>query len=200
MNETDKKLKNIRDQIINLKSSPLYQHRIDNHFVPVVGEGNHNAEIMFIAEAPGYYEAKSGRHFQGKSGSIFDQLISYINIEKKDVYITNIVKDKLPDNRNPTYVEIQFYSPFLLEQIKIIKPAILVTLGKISSDYILSLCNIKFSGLKNEHGESYQTKCSYGICTILPTFHPAVGLYNPDFIPTMKNDFAKIITILNSIK
>jgi DNA polymerase len=196
MDERYNQLKNIRDEIIGLSSSPLYQHRIENDFLPVVGEGNHYAKVMFIAEAPGYYEAKTGHHFQGKAGKIFDELMESISLTRKEVYITNIIKDKLPDNRSPSKEEIQVYSPFLISQIKIIQPLILVTLGKIASDYLTSICHIHYSGIYIDHGKSFEIKSSYGKCFLFPTFHPAVGLYQPDSLTTMKEDFQKISSLL----
>jgi len=189
------KLKKIKDQVINFKSSPLYKHRIEKGFVPVIGEGNHQAKIMFIAEAPGYYEAKSGRHFQGSSGKIFDQLMEAVGLKRSEVYITNIVKDKLPNNRNPNKLEIDAYAPFLINQIKIIKPKIIATLGKFSTDYLFETCNLEKKPLKIIHGKPHKITCSYGECYILPLTHPAASLYKPDLLPTMKKDFQQIIKL-----
>jgi len=189
------KLKKIKDQVINFKSSPLYKHRIEKGFVPVIGEGNHQAKIMFIAEAPGYYEAKSGRHFQGSSGKIFDQLMKAVGLKRSEVYITNIVKDKLPNNRNPNKLEIDAYAPFLINQIKIIKPKIIATLGKFSTDYLFETCNLEKKPLKIIHGKPHKITCSYGECYILPLTHPAASLYKPDLLPTMKKDFQQIIKL-----
>lgn len=189
------KLKDIKNQVINFKTSPLYEHRIENGFVPVIGEGNHQAKIMFIAEAPGYYEAKSGRHFQGSSGKIFDQLMESIKLKRSQVYITNIIKDKLPNNRNPNRLEIDAYAPFLIKQIKIIKPKIIATLGKFSTDYIFEICNLEKKPIKIIHGKPHKITCSYGECYILPLSHPAASLYNPSLLPTMKKDFKEIIKL-----
>lgn len=189
------KLKEIKDQVINFKSSPLYKHRIENGFVPVIGEGNHQAKIMFIAEAPGYYEAKSGRHFQGSSGKIFDQLMESAKLERSEVYITNIIKDKLPNNRNPNKLEIDAYAPFLVRQIKIIKPKIIATLGKFSTDYLFEICNLEKKPLKIIHGKPFKITCSYGECYVLPLSHPAASLYKPDLLPAMKEDFQTILKL-----
>src|SRR3990167_3866535 len=106
-------LRQINDEVINLKKSPLYKERIKNKVFPVVGEGSHYAKIMFIGEAPGKNEAKTGRPFCGASGKILDELLVSVGIDRKDVYITNIVKDRPPLNREPLPKEIKTYGQFL---------------------------------------------------------------------------------------
>ena len=91
-------LRKIKDEVIALKSSPLYQERIKNKVFPVIGEGNHYAKIMFIGEAPGRNEAATGRPFCGASGRILDELLASVGIDRKGVYVTNIVKDRPPSN------------------------------------------------------------------------------------------------------
>src|SRR3989344_7680237 len=94
----DKELKKVKDEVIALVSSPLYAERVKNEYFPVIGEGNHSAEIMFIGEAPGENEAKTGRPFCGRAGKVLDELLASVGIERKDVYVTNIVKDRPPAN------------------------------------------------------------------------------------------------------
>lgn len=197
MNERDVQLKQIRDEVIALRSSPLYGHRVANGFVPVVGEGNHYATVMFVAEAPGFYEAKTGHHFMGKSGKVFDELINSISVNRDDVYLTNIIKDKLPNNRSPSAEEIDVYAPFLLRQLKIIQPKILVALGKAAADFLTSICHVRYAGVSRDHGRVFEVKCSYGHCLLVPTFHPAVGLYRPDSLTMMKADFEVICELMN---
>src|SRR3990167_1174868 len=130
-------LRQIKDEVINLKKSPLYKERIKNKVFPVVGEGSHHAKIMFIGEAPGKNEAVTGRPFCGASGKILDELLASVGIERKDVYITNIVKDRPHLNRDPLPEEIQIYAPFLDRQIDIIQPDVIATLGRFSMDYVM---------------------------------------------------------------
>jgi len=190
MENTDK-LKKIRDKILNLKNSPLYSYRVKNKYFPVIGEGNHNAKIMFIGEAPGRNEAKSGRPFCGAAGKILDTLLENTGIKRADVYITNIVKDRPENNRDPKPEEIKIYGPFLDEQIEIIKPEIIATLGRYSMDYIMR----KF-GLDSEilpigkaHGKIFDAKASYGPIKIAVLYHPCVAVYNPTKINELKKDF-----------
>ena len=121
-------LKRIKDEVINLKKSPLYQERIKNNVFPVIGEGSHQAKIMFVGEAPGRNEAKTGRPFCGAAGKILDELLASAGIDRKDIYITNIVKDRPPSNRDPLPEEIKIYGPFLDRQIEIIQPEVLATM------------------------------------------------------------------------
>src|SRR5690348_7703988 len=114
--ERFEKMKDIRDELLSFKKSPLYEYRVKNKFFPVVGEGSHTAKIMFVGEAPGENEAKTARPFCGKSGKVLDEMLESISLNRSDVYITNIVKDRPPENRDPTEKEIKLYSPFLDRQ------------------------------------------------------------------------------------
>lgn len=195
MPESDKKMlmKEIRDEILALKESPLYEERIRNGVFPVIGEGSHDAEIMFIGEAPGKNEAKTGKPFCGASGKILDELLSHIKIDRKDVYVTNVVKDRPTNNRDPKPEEIEFYSPFLYRQIEIIKPRVIATLGRFAMEYVM----IKF-GLEDElqpiskiHGKEFidpKTKIK-----IVPLYHPAVAVYNRNMIEDLKKDFEILV-------
>lgn len=184
-------LRQIRDEVVNLKESPLYAERVNNGVYPVIGEGNHYAAIMFIGEAPGRNEALTGRPFVGAAGKILDELLVLVGIERKDVYITNIVKDRPPMNRDPLPEEIIVYAPFLERQINIIKPEVIVTLGRFAMAHIME----KF-GLESElrpisqmHGRKFQASAPYGPVTIVPMYHPAVAVYNSATKDTLKADF-----------
>src|SRR3989344_8545021 len=125
MDQRTEQLKKIKDKVLNLKESPLYKERIKNKVYPVIGEGSHYAEIMFIGEAPGKNEAETGRPFCGMSGKILDELLRHIEIKREGVYVTNVVKDRPPFNRDPLPEEIETYAPFLDRQIDIIQPKII---------------------------------------------------------------------------
>lgn len=184
-------LKKIRDEIWGLKNSPLYSERIKNNYYPVIGEGSHYAKIMFIGEAPGKNEAESGMPFCGAAGRILDELLESAGISRKDVYITNIVKDRPSFNRDPYPEEINLYAPFLDRQIEVIKPQVVATLGRFSMAYIMK----KF-GLENQlqsiskiHGKIFEVEAPYGKINIIPLYHPAVAIYNVDTKETLKKDF-----------
>src|SRR3990167_11066988 len=101
MAKRDEELKKIKDEILSNKDCPLRNYRISNGYFPVIGQGNHNAKIMFIGEAPGLNEAKTGVPFCGASGRILDELLKSVDILRSDVYITNILKDRPENNRDP---------------------------------------------------------------------------------------------------
>ncbi len=186
----DELLKKIKDEILDLKESPLYEERINSKSFPVIGEGNHFAEIMLIGEAPGKNEAKTGRPFCGQSGKILDELLKGISMDRKDVYITNIVKDRPPSNRDPNSEEISIYSPFLDRQINIIQPKIIATLGRYSMKYILDKFWVESSSPISEvHGKIFEGEAEYGTIKIIPLYHPAVALYNRKNLNTMIDDF-----------
>ncbi len=184
-------LRAIRDEVVNLKQSPLYSYRIDNGYLPVIGQGNHFADIMFIGEAPGKNEAETGRPFCGASGRVLDELLASIELEREDVYVTNILKDRPPNNRDPLKKEIELYAPFLERQLDIIQPKVIATLGRFSMEFILRRfgafqANQKISQL---HGTVIKVRASYGRAVVLPLFHPAAALYNASQRSTLEADF-----------
>src|SRR3989338_281686 len=148
-------LKQIKEEVVNLKDSPLYEYRIENNYFPVIGEGSHDAKIMFVGEGPGKNEAETGKPFCGASGKVLTQLIESIGLQRSDVYITNVVKDRPPDNRDPLPQEISLYAPFLDRQIEIIQPKVVATLGRYSMAYIMS----RFLG---NRGSSYAAVAASG--------------------------------------
>lgn len=184
-------LKKIKDKVWSLEESPLYEYRTNNKYYPVIGEGNHHAKIMFVGEAPGQNEAKTGKPFCGAAGKVLDELITSIGIARKDVYVTNIVKDRPPENRDPNPEEIRLYAPFLEEQIEIIKPEVIATLGRFSMRFILEKFNSPFQkdSISALHGKVIEAVTSYGKVQIVPLYHPAVALYNGKTKQTLKDDF-----------
>ena len=184
-------LRKIKDEVLALKESPLYPERIKNGVFPVIGEGSHHASIMFVGEAPGKNEAKTGRPFVGAAGKILDEMLASVGIDRKEVYITNIVKDRPPFNRDPLPEEIVVYGLFLDRQIDIIQPRVIASLGRFSMEYIMR----KF-GLENQlqtiskmHGRPVEAKSSYGSVTIIPLYHPAVAIYNRASRDILMQDF-----------
>ena len=191
-------LRKIKDEILDLKNSPLYFERIKNKVFPVIGEGSHYAEIMFIGEAPGKNEAATGRPFCGAAGKVLDELLASVGIDRKDVYVTNIVKDRPPFNRDPLPEEIKIYAPFLDRQINIIQPRVIATLGRFSMDYIMRKFRLdsEITGISRMHGRVFSAQASYGSVEIIPLYHPAVVVYNNN----MKNELKKDFKILESFK
>jgi len=158
----------------------------------VLGEGSLDAQIMLIGEAPGEREAKTGRPFVGASGRFLDELLASIGLKREDVYITNVVKDRPPENRDPTPEEIALYTPLLAQQIEIIQPRVVATLGRFAMSYAMQLFNVPFNGtpkISELHGQVLEGKASYGPVAVVPLFHPAVALYSTQRRDTLLEDF-----------
>ncbi|MCX6718767.1 MAG: uracil-DNA glycosylase [Candidatus Taylorbacteria bacterium] len=184
-------MKVIKDEIFVLKESPLFEYRTTNKYFPVIGEGSHDAKIMFVGEAPGRNEAKTGRPFCGAAGKVLDQLLAHVGISRGSIYITNIVKDRPPENRDPTSREIEVYGPFLDRQIEIIQPRVVVALGRYAMGYIMQKfhLDLELETIGKAHGKAYPAKASYGDIDVVILYHPCVGVYNPNNIPNLKKDF-----------
>lgn len=193
---TDKfeKLKKIKDEIVALEGSPLYAERIKNKYFPVIGEGSHDAEIMFIGEAPGENEAKTARPFVGRAGKLLDKLLESVGIERKDVYITNIVKDRPPGNRDPLPDEIAAYSSFLDRQIDIIKPKVVATLGRFSMQYVMNRYGLDFEldSISKIHGQVFEAEKF----KFVPFYHPAAAIYNQELLKVLEKDFQVLPSML----
>lgn len=180
----------IRDEVLALEASPLYAERIKNGTHPVIGEGSHFARVMMVGEAPGRNEAATGRPFVGAAGKILNELLASADIKREDVYITNIVKDRPPMNRDPLPEEIAAYGPFLDRQIEIIQPTVIVTLGRYAMGYVLQRlgCGDKVAPISKMHGTVVDAQLSYGPVTIVPLYHPCVAIYSASTKDTLKAD------------
>lgn len=162
----------------------------------VAGEGSAEAEIMFVGEAPGAKEDELGRPFVGASGKFLDEMLKTIKLERKDVYITNIAKCRPPDNRDPLPEEIAVCWPWLVGQIKIIKPLLIVTLGRHSMMKFLPGKKIS-----EVHGQATSREVEgIGRQTFFVLYHPAVALYNGGMRKVLIKDFKRIPKVLDKIK
>jgi DNA polymerase len=172
-------IKQIREEVTHLTESPLYEYRVEKNYFPVIGAGDLYADIMFIGEAPGENEAQTGVPFCGASGRVLDELLRSIDLDRDDVYITNVVKDRPPQNRDPHKGEIDLYTPFLVRQIEIIQPKVFATLGRFSMEFIFNLFDAdqKDAKITEIHGQVFPIQTGYGEAHVLPLLHPAVALY-----------------------
>ncbi|HEY2980733.1 MAG TPA: uracil-DNA glycosylase [Anaerolineales bacterium] len=184
-------LKALERQVRNAADLPLYAYRKENEYQAVVGEGSPEARVMFIGEAPGKQEALKGRPFVGSAGRMLDGLLESIGLARGDAYITNILKDRPPENRAPQPKEIEAYTPYLRKQIEIIQPRVIVTLGRFAMDFILGEFRMPEQGQKisDLHGRPLKAKASFGSLIVLPLFHPAFALYRRDQKETLEKDF-----------
>ncbi len=158
----------------------------------VPGEGSLDASIMFIGEAPGYWEDVKGRPFVGAAGRLLDELLSSIDLNRGDVYISNIIKHRPPNNRDPRRDEVEACSPYLDRQIEIVEPSIILALGRHSARYVLSKLNVKTKGITEVRGRIYVGKLFGFTVRVMPTFHPAAALYNPEYRSALEEDFQRV--------
>ncbi len=156
----------------------------------VPGNGNIHTRLVFVGEAPGKQEDLRGLPFVGAAGKTLDQLLENTGLSRSEVYITNIVKCRPPDNRDPTMDEItRCTGLYLKRQIQAIQPRFLVMLGRHSAKYILSESGLEFSGITRIHGKVYKiSPFSFPIVAI-PMFHPASQLYNLKYRSLLEEDF-----------
>lgn len=156
---------------------------------PVLGEGNPKAEIMFIGEAPGQKEDELGRPFVGAAGQFLDELLKSIGLERKDVYISNVVKYRPPENRDPTDEEKSQCMPWLQMEIAIIKPKIVVPLGRHALGHFFTKLSIG-----NAHGKPQKLTDEV---TVFPIYHPAAALHNGGLRQALYDDFSALKTYLD---
>ena len=156
----------------------------------VFSDGNPNAELVFIGEAPGKHEDKQGLPFVGAAGKFLNEILVSIGLKRADVYITNIVKYRPPDNRDPYPDEKTEFLPFLRKQLEVIKPKLVITLGRHSME-----CFLPGLQISQCHGQPKRYKGQ----VYLPLFHPAAALYNGAMRQTLIDDFMKIPRILAKI-
>lgn len=183
-----KKLNDIAQQIIDEKVTPELAEQATQL---VFGDGNPDAEIVFIGEAPGKNEDLQGKPFVGAAGKFLDEMLEMIGLKREDIYITNIVKYRPPNNRDPFPAEKTAFLPFLQAQLEVIKPTIVVTLGRHSLN-----CFLPDLQIGQCHGQPKRLNGQ----VYLPLFHPAAALYNGAMRQTLIDDFALIPLIIQKIK
>lgn len=165
----------------------------------VMGDGNPDADIVFIGEAPGKKEDETGLPFVGAAGKFLDEMLAAAGMERSDVYITNIVKYRPPNNRDPLPEEKAAFLPHLLRQIEIIDPKAIITLGRHGMEYFLPEAKIS-----QVHGHAIRQKVTYHDNTphewlIIPLYHPAAALYNGSMRQTLIDDFVQAAQLVSSL-
>ena len=183
MSDKSAQLKALEEEVAGNASLPL---RDTANLV--FGEGNIDCAVMFIGEAPGMNEDRERRPFVGRGGQLLDRMIESIGWRRADTYITNIVKRRPPDNRDPLPEEISAYRPYLARQIAIIEPRVIVTLGRFSMNYFLPEAKIT-----RDHGRPLAIDGKI----IFPVFHPAAALRSPDMMRALAEDFKKLPDVIS---
>jgi DNA polymerase len=186
MRSLQEKLEEIAKEIRNCRKCPLFKGRKN----PVPGEGNPQAKIFFIGEAPGAQEDKTGRPFAGKAGKILDEMLKEINLKREEVFIGNVVKCRPPHNRDPKVEEIKACAPYLERQLEIIKPEIICTLGNYSANFIFEKYGLKkeLQGVSKIHGKIFKVKIFFQEIIIIPFYHPAAAIYLPNLKKVLLED------------
>lgn len=160
----------------------------------VMGEGNPDADIVFIGEAPGKNEDIQGKPFVGAAGKFLNAMLAEADMDRNDVYITNIVKYRPPNNRDPLPEEKVAFLPYLLKQLEIIEPKVVITLGRHSMEYFLP--DYKIGEI---HGQPKRITFGDRKIVIMPLFHPAAALYNGGLRQTLIDDFLKVPKVIEQI-
>ena len=164
---------------------------LSKHSNPVLGEGDPNAEVMFIGEAPGQREDELGRPFVGAAGKFLDELLESIGFKREDVYISNVVKYRPPANRDPTDEEKEQCMPWLQMEIALIKPKVIVPLGRHALGHFFPKL-----GITSAHGKPQTLRQAQGNkseeVTIFPIYHPAAALHNGNLRQALLDDFAAL--------
>lgn len=187
--ETENEWVKLENEILNCTKCKLHTSR--RRAVP--GEGNRFSLVVFIGEAPGEKEDESGRPFVGPAGKLLTELIESIGFKRDDFYITNVVKCRPPSNRDPEDDEIDSCIPYLIKQLQLIRPRLIITLGRHAGKTLFKLAGLKWVSMTTNHGRAYSGKITNLEVKIIPTYHPASALYNPSMRRTLEEDFKNSI-------
>ncbi|MBI3810079.1 MAG: uracil-DNA glycosylase [Nitrospirae bacterium] len=155
----------------------------------VFGTGNPNASIMFVGEAPGFYEDKQGIPFVGAAGKLLNELLDSVGLSRSDIYIANVIKCRPPDNRDPLPDEVETCKPFLFQQIELIKPKVVCTLGNFAMQTLLG----KKIGIMKMRGQAFQVQDFF----VFPLLHPAAALHQGNLNEPLREDFRKLKAFLD---
>jgi uracil-DNA glycosylase family 4 len=161
----------------------------------VVGDGNPDADLMFVGEAPGFHEDRQGVPFVGQAGGLLDELLGLIGLGRADCYIANVIKCRPPGNRDPQPDEIEACEGKLYRQIAIVQPRVIATLGNFST----RLLSGRQHGVSRVHGQARRTTLGGSQVVLYPLYHPAAALYNPRLRPELEADILRIPALLEHL-
>jgi DNA polymerase len=196
MKDVAEELEKLSSQIKVCTKCPLYKNR--KNAVP--GEGNWKNRIMIIGEAPGFNEDEQGRPFVGRAGKLLEEFLSSIGKRREDLFITNVVKCRPPNNRQPDEDEIKICTSLYLDkQIELIKPKLTICLGNVSANYIFKKFGLKFESMNKQHGKVFSVSNLFIQTKIIATYHPAAILRNQNLMPIAKADWEIIKELIDSL-
>ena len=183
--EVEDEIRQIRQDVVECRKCELWKTRKN----PVVGNGALDAKIMLIGEAPGYHEDVQGIPFVGRAGKVLDELLQSIGLRREDIYVANLLKCRPPENRDPFNSEITACTSYLDKQIIAIKPMVIGTLGNFASSYVLEKFGFKAETIGKIHGKIFHIKNLFFESKIIPLYHPAAAVYNPNMKTVLMEDF-----------
>jgi DNA polymerase len=161
----------------------------------VFGVGDPNADLMFVGEAPGFHEDKQGYPFVGQAGKLLDKLLAGIGLERSDVYIVNTLKCRPPGNRDPNPDEKQACEPWLFQQIELIQPKVIATLGNHATKQLSG----RETGITRVHGQEQHVTYGSRRVILYPIYHPAAALYTPAMLKVLEEDFSRLPQLLGRV-
>ncbi len=188
-------LERLRKIVEECRKCPLWKNRTK----AVFGEGPPNADIMLIGLGPGYNEDKEGRPFVGAAGKFLNKLLDSVGLKREDVYITNVVKCYLPENK-ATDEEIKACTPYLDKQIELIDPEYIIGLGNTAAEYLSRKYGFQFTSMEKMHGSVIKVSTISKEVKIILMYHPAAGLRNPPLRKIIEDDWGKLSHIIYDVR
>jgi uracil-DNA glycosylase family 4 len=161
----------------------------------VFGNGDPNADLMFVGEAPGFHEDKQGFPFVGQAGKLLDQLLEGIGLSRDKVFVANVLKCRPPGNRDPMPDEIESCEPHLFRQVELIQPKLVATLGNFAT----KLLSGKQLGITRVHGQEQEVTLGGRQVLLYPIYHPAAALYTPRMLAVLQEDFRRIPELIGRV-
>ncbi len=191
--EATETLEDIAREILNCKKCDLYKTKTNY----VVGSGTERAEVVFVGEAPGREEDLKGEPFVGAAGKLLTEMLSKIGLRREDVYICNVLKCRPPNNRDPTPEEVEACGYYLVRQLNVIRPKIVVCLGRFAASFIFDLFGLEFTSISRVKGQVFEAEMWDRKVRVIPIYHPAAILYRPQLREEYEQQFKKIGELLN---
>jgi len=161
-----------------------------------MGEGTLDARVVFVGEAPGRMEDETGRPFVGSAGKLLDRLLAKAQLNRVDVFITNVVRCRPPGNRRPKREEVEACSGHLKKLLDIIQPEVIAPMGNSAIEHIFEMFSLEDGVIGDVHGKAYRVKAAWGSITAYPLYHPAAAIYNRKLIGELETDMDGLATLL----
>jgi len=188
----EERMNKLAEEVLNCRRCGLCKGRQN----PVLGEGNIDAKVVFVGEAPGRREDETGRPFVGSAGQILDRLLAHIGLGRGDVYIGNVVKCRPPNNRRPRSEEIEACAPHLERQLEIIEPGVIAPMGNSAIHYLMRWFGLTPAPVSEVHGEQFKIEAPWGRVVIFPLYHPAAAIYLKNLERMLEEDFESLKRIM----